>query len=266
VITFDDDDIEIGVSKDDTIYGGFNWTNFFYHDTRGPNTSFKAGLKSENNVGYNHFGNPASFASTTAFTVNSLWATAGWRSGMNVTFLGYNQSGQLVQSRTVTPSASEPRLYVFDWVGLYKFGFSASGGTAVGSSDGTQVVLDDITVNGTLRAVTEPDYTPPPPPSPPITDPGTDPSTDPGTDQGTEEGTEEGTNPGTDLDPGSPPLVVDLPTTPPPGGPADLPSTTQTGAVPSPATFMLLGLGLLGLGAARYKRTLDRQSDCAQGK
>jgi len=244
VITFDDDNIELGVSKDNTIYGGFNWTNFFYHDTRGPNTSFKAGLKSGNNVGYNHYGNPASFASATAFTVNSLWATAGWRSGMNVTFLGYDKSGNVVESRTITPLASGPTLYSFDWVGLYKFGFSASGGTAVGLSDGTQVVLDDITVNEAITVAGS--------------NPGTDPGTNPGTDPGTNPGTNPGTDPGTDPDPASPPLVIDLPTTPPAGDPAALSSpTAQSGDVPSPATFMLLGLGLLGLGASRYKRKLD---------
>jgi hypothetical protein len=259
VITFDDDNIPLSSPsdreiKDQVVYGGFEWSNFVYYDTRDGN-GFARGLKSGNNVGYNMHGAPASFTSATAFTVNSLWATAGWRSGMNVSFLGYNQAGQLVQSRTVTPLESGPRLYVFDWVGLYKFGFSATGGTPVGEPDGTQVVLDNITVNDPLNRATEPDYTSPPP----STDQGTVPVSSTG-------GTGDTGDTGDINSASGTPTDINLPTTQPPGDPADLPSTTQTGAVPSPATFMLLGLGLLGLGAARYKRTLDRQSDCAQGK
>ncbi len=146
MITFDDDNLAPGTPKDAAVYGGFEWSNFVYYNARNQN-GFEKGLKSGNNVGYNLYGAPASFTSPTAFTVNSLWATAAWRSDMTVAFLGYSSTGAVVYSRTITPSVVAPTLYTFDWTGIYKFGYSASGGSAVGSSDGTQLILDDITVN-----------------------------------------------------------------------------------------------------------------------
>ena len=275
LITFDDDNIPLSSPsdreiKDQVIYGGFEWSNFVYYDTRDGN-GFAKGLKSGNNVGYNMYGNPASFTSPTAFTVNSLWATAGWRSGMSVTFLGYSSTGAVVHSRTITPSVVEPTLYSFDWTGIYKFGYSASGGSAVGGSDGTQLILDNITVNEAAGApVTGPspgpvtDPGPGPGPGPvtdpaPVTDPG--PVTDPETGVGDTPGNEPGNGPGTipvDETPPADPFVSDPVNAPgagtDPSSDPTSPGIASESAVPSPATAILLSLGLLGWGVSRRKR------------
>ncbi len=275
VITFDDDNIPLSSPsdrqiKEQVVYGGFEWSNFVYYDTRGGN-GFAKGLKSGNNVGYNMYGAPASFTSPTAFTVNSLWATAGWRSDMTVAFLGYSSTGAVVYSRTITPSVVEPTLYTFDWTGIYKFGYSASGGSAVGSSDGTQLILDDITVNQAASGDPVTGTSPGPVTDPaPVTGPGpvTDPSpvtdpttTDPVTGGGDTPGNEPGNGPGTipvDETPPTDPFVTDPVNVPGAGTDPSVdptaPGIASESAVPSPATAILLALGLLGWGVSRRKR------------
>lgn len=256
IITFDDDNIPLSSPsdkdiKDAVVYGGFEWSNFVYYDTRDGN-GFVKGLKSGNNVGYNMYGAPASFTSPTAFTVNSLWATAGWRSGLSVSFLGYSSTGAVVYSRTVTPSVVEPTLYTFDWTGIYKFGYSASGGSAVGSSDGTQLILDDITVNQVASGDPVTGSSPGP-----VTDPVTDPETGVGDTPGNEPGNGPGTIP-VDETPPTDPFVTDPVNVPGAGTDPSVdptaPGIASESAVPSPATAILLALGLLGWGVSRRKR------------
>jgi len=130
-------------------YSGFNWSNWGALKTIFPASGYTPGTVSPNNTTFNSNGQPASFSSSTSFTVNSLWATAAWRDGLSVTFSGYGLGDSLVYTRTVSPSATEPTLYAFNWTDIYKFEVSTAGGTYHPGYDDnwTQVAIDDITVN-----------------------------------------------------------------------------------------------------------------------
>jgi PEP-CTERM motif len=152
VINFDD--LPSGTGTRFTSYSGFDWSNFAAINGCGnyPNSGYCNGTVSKLNVAFNVFGDPASFSSSSSFTVNSLYLTAAWNDGLSVTFKGYDQNNAVIFTSTASPSATSPTLYQFNWGGLYKFGIEASGGTQhpgyIGS--GTHVAIDDITVNASV--------------------------------------------------------------------------------------------------------------------
>jgi len=141
-----------------TSYSGFAWSNFYAIDGCGlsPSSGYCSGTVSQSNVAYNGFGDPASFSSTSSFTVNSLYLTAAWNDGLSVTFKGYDQNNAVIFTSTASPSATSPTLYEFNWGGLYKFGIESSGGTQHSGYDGsgTHVAIDDITVNALVPVPT----------------------------------------------------------------------------------------------------------------
>lgn len=155
IINFDD--LQAGYNPL-TSYNGFEWSNFYAVNgcESYPSSGYCNGTVSQSNVVANGLGDPASFSSSSNFTVNSLYLTAAWNDGLSVTFKGYKQSDILIFTSTASPSATLPTLYQLNWGGLYKFGVEASGGTPHfgygDSGEGPNVAIDDITVNASVPA------------------------------------------------------------------------------------------------------------------
>ena len=157
LITFD----ELATNRDGTSisdgYQGFDWSNWGVTNTTAG--GYGPGTLSALNVSYNRFGNSASFGAASGFTVNSLYATAAWNDGSQVTFTGW-ANGSVVDTRTVSPSATAPTLYVLDWSGLDTFMVEVAGGTHHAGDnyvgDGPFVAIDNLTVNEALAPVPEP--------------------------------------------------------------------------------------------------------------
>jgi len=253
LITFEDDHIRDkdklipGQVRDLTVWSEFSWSNISYHDTESVVNGFAAGQKTPggHNVAFNYYGTGGFFFSDKKFTVNSLWAMAGWNQGMTVVFKGYNQDGNVKEQTSITPLVGTSQKYTFNWVDLYKFGFEAKGGTATGQSGGTQVVLDDICVDEPVTGA--------PPDSCNYTD-----------DTNAGAGNESGNAPQMRTDGSISSLGTNLsknPNTVSLSGPVNGPSV-QSGDVPAPATILLLGLGLglAGWGPMRRNRKLGSQT------
>ena len=158
LITFD----ELATNTDGTEisdgYQGFNWSNWGVTSTMAG--GYGPGTVSGLNVSYNRFGNAASFSAASGFSVNSLYATAAWNDGQEVTFTGW-ANGLVVNTLTVTPSATEPTFYALDWAGVDGFMVEVAGGTHhpgdnyVG--DGPFVAIDNITVYEPIAPAPEPE-------------------------------------------------------------------------------------------------------------
>src|SRR5439155_11363185 len=73
-------------------YGGFTWTNVAVANGDSQGGGYAAGVISPENVAYNRFADTAEFSSVNAapFDLNSVYITAAWRDGLQVTLTGYN--------------------------------------------------------------------------------------------------------------------------------------------------------------------------------
>jgi len=138
LITFDD--INTGTNGDvfpiSNPYAGLNWNNFgvISPATSGQclaNCGYFFGMVSSPNVAFNILGNPASFSSSTPFTLNSFYLTADENDGLNVSVTGL-LNGAVVDTATFTLSSTSPTLATFNWANINEVGFSASGGTPHG--------------------------------------------------------------------------------------------------------------------------------------
>ena len=150
-ITFDDLSDNGSGTRIANGYQGFSWTNWFVLNTpaftlgSGPN-GFAAGTVSPPNVAFNGFGDDAIF-SDNVFTFNSVYLTAAWRDGLQVTMTG-KLFGVTIDMVTLSLSATIPTLEIFNWAGIDEVDLSATGGTQdpAYSSDGTQVAMDNLTI------------------------------------------------------------------------------------------------------------------------
>lgn len=150
-ITFD----EFGAGADTQVsngYQGFNWNNFFAvnpaNDSWLLNSGYGAGVVSSTNVAYNGWGTPANFSSVSGvFTLGSLFVTAAWYDGLNVTLNGLH-NGVTLFTTTFTPSATTPSYKVLNWSGIDTVALSTSGGTQHSgySGSGGHVAIDNITI------------------------------------------------------------------------------------------------------------------------
>jgi hypothetical protein len=138
-----------------TGYGGLDWNNVYAGNgcqtaSSTGSSGYCNGVTSGQNIACNGFGDSASFFSTGAFTLNSFELTAA-AADEQVTFTGYHL-GVPVYQATLGALESGPTLETLDWVDVDSVEFvSGAGGL------GTQVVLDDITINGSVTpSVPEP--------------------------------------------------------------------------------------------------------------
>jgi hypothetical protein len=143
-------------------YEGFNWSNFDYlTSTPGELSGYPVGTISSPNVGFNGLGDPASFTSAggSPFTLTSLFLTAAWNDGLNVAVTGL-LGGSVLDTETFIVSTATPTLETLNWTGIDTVSISTSGGIPnpdfVPSGQGTEVVVDDITIQDGTTPVPEP--------------------------------------------------------------------------------------------------------------
>jgi hypothetical protein len=165
LITFDD--INTGttgvVDPISSPYAGLNWNNF---GVISPATSgqclkqcgYYYGIVSSPNVAFNILGNPASFSSSTPFTLNSFYLTADENDGLNVSVTGL-LNGAVADTASFTLSSTSPTLATLNWANINEVHFSASGGTAHGwvlpngtpIRSGTHFALEDVSITHCFR-------------------------------------------------------------------------------------------------------------------
>ena len=151
-ITFDELGSGLGDTQLPSGYLGFDWNNFYYFDGTeySPGSGYDVGTASENNVAYNGFGSPASFATQDAstFTLFDFYLTGAWRDGLEVTITGRN-SGSDLFSTTVTVGTSARSHVVLQWAGLDEVRFSSAGGVENPflSGDGEHFAIDNIGID-----------------------------------------------------------------------------------------------------------------------
>lgn len=144
IITFDDL-TPAGLDEGGQIlngYAGFNWANFgivngLTYGNPTP-TGYTYGVVSPANVGYNQGSNPASFSSSTPFTLNSAYVTKAWLPGLT-TFDGYNGT-TLLYSINVSSTTAAPTFVTFNWLNVTKVVMSDG-------NDTYQTAIDNIAVN-----------------------------------------------------------------------------------------------------------------------
>lgn len=144
-ITFDDLAPAAGSLLVDNGYASFDWDNFRVVD---PVYSglFGNGVVSPHNVAYNNFAQPASFSSSTAFTLNSLYLTRAFEDGYT-RFEGFNGVTSMFVLDVFATTTAPVLVNFDDWSGLTRVVMTTLGG------DLSYAVLDDITVSAAVSAV-----------------------------------------------------------------------------------------------------------------
>jgi hypothetical protein len=162
------DDINTGTNGDVfpilSPYAGLNWNNFGVISPATSNQCFAQcgyffGIISSPNVAFNILGNPASFSSSTPFTLNSFYLTADENDGLNVSVTGL-LNGVVADTATFTVNSTSPTLATFNWANINEVDFSASGGTPHGwvlpipgfpngfpIASGTHFALDNVSIS-----------------------------------------------------------------------------------------------------------------------
>jgi hypothetical protein len=147
-LTFDDLPTPgISGSAVPTVYGGLNWSNFYYVDSANNSynpSGYQAGMVSPRNVAFNAYANPAA-ASDGQFTLNSAYFTGAWNDGLNIHADGY-LGGNIIDSADFLVNSTVPILHTFNWSGIDKVQFSSSGGVLHPgySNGGKHFVIDDF--------------------------------------------------------------------------------------------------------------------------
>ncbi len=144
------DDIPSSFSQVANGYNGFNWNNTFAVSGTlaavflGPTNGFTQGVISPGNVGSNGTGGVSGFSSATNFSLQSLYLTAIWNTGMNVLIEALD-NGSVIGSTNFLINASSPTLALLNWGSLDEVRLTASGGTSTGPFNTTQFAIEDIT-------------------------------------------------------------------------------------------------------------------------
>lgn len=145
-------------------YNGFDFGNFFALDTVGfPASGYVNGVTSLNNVAYNGSGNAATISAATPFSLTSGYVAAAWNDGLTVQLVGTLAGAPVfMQSFVVDTQASI--FEIFNPALIDNVVFTTFGGThhpGYNAGRGTQLSLDDLTINGTVS----------PPPTPSVPEP-----------------------------------------------------------------------------------------------
>ena len=154
-INFDDMSPSCGSTTLSNGYQGFNWSNFWVlPGLCEPSTSgYATGIVSSPNVAYNGYGNPASVSSinTSPFTFNSVYMTAAWVNGLNVTVTGYDAGMNQLYQQFLTLNTSGPTQEVFNWANVNEVLFTPT--NYAGSS---HIAFDNMLMNGGATVTPEP--------------------------------------------------------------------------------------------------------------
>jgi hypothetical protein len=136
-------------------YAGFDWTNFDHMmgmldplasgGVVGPPTAAPSFVM-------NHAGQVASFGSTAAFTLNSIWLATNWSSQLHLEVVGL-LDGTALHSMIVDLQSGQPQIVNFNWSGIDEVRFVPIAAASV--AGGTQFAMTDVVINQ-APAVPEP--------------------------------------------------------------------------------------------------------------
>lgn len=162
-VTLTFDDLQ-GSSQIET-YNGYDFGNFYAFDTLGGVASgYDNSVVSLNNVAYNGDGGAASIKSATPFNLTSGYLAAAWNDGLTVKLVG-SLAGTQVFTQSFVVTTAHSVFEAFNPALIDTVVFSTSGGILNPSfyttGHGSQLSLDNLTINGTL----------PPPPPPAVPEP-----------------------------------------------------------------------------------------------
>jgi hypothetical protein len=130
-------------------YGGFNWNNFYELDgITASSSGYLPGTVSQPNVAFNWFANPASLslANGGQFNFSGAYLTAAWNDGLQVGVQGFRRNS-LVYDMTVSPSATSPAFFPFNYQNIDSLAFNSFGGSHHDGYRlfGAQFVMDNFT-------------------------------------------------------------------------------------------------------------------------
>lgn len=140
VITFDDVPAGGTATEITDGYRGLDWDNYFVLDAfqYNPNSGYAYGVVSGKNVAGNGFGDPASFSSSTPFSLQSLYLTKAWYNGFT-RIEGYSGT-TLAYSVDIYSSTTVRTFAYLHWGNLTK--------VVLSSPDGSwQTAVDNIMIN-----------------------------------------------------------------------------------------------------------------------
>jgi hypothetical protein len=154
VLTFDD----LATNSIPNGYGGLQWDNFG-NQVNNPvsGSGYETGIVSGLNTAYNRWGNPATFSSAVAFTLNSAFFTGAWNDGLQIHVVATGVSNTYTTDFAVDTSG--PLNVVFNWLNINSVSFSSSGGLPHPGliGNGTQFVMDNLAINEVVSPVPEPE-------------------------------------------------------------------------------------------------------------
>lgn len=163
VLTFDDIAPVSDYGQIPNGYGGFNWSNFYYHSGSNPvfsDTGYDHGRVSGDYTAFNGGLQATALVSESVkgsvFDFNSADLTAAWNNGLSVTVQGL-KNNSVLYTKTVTVDTTAPTLVDFNFLGVDELIFNSSGGVeptylASKQSGNTSFALDNFTYNATNTA------------------------------------------------------------------------------------------------------------------
>lgn len=152
VITFDDLIRNTGTASNiSNGYQGLGWNNFAaFNAILSTNivgvTGGYYGMVSPSNDAFDGLGQPAEIDSQgTNFDFTSAYFTGAWHSNLTIEVQGF-RAGSLLYDQTVTASATNPTLFVFDYLNIDRLYLNSyGGGVAFGHDGGPGFVMDNMT-------------------------------------------------------------------------------------------------------------------------
>eukprot|EP00122_Pirum_gemmata_P019638 Pgem_evm1s18378 len=141
VVNFDEQQFTGALLFDDVHYKGFYLDNVGVIETSkwGLNSGYYKAAGSHHYASYNGWAQPSTFSRNQAFSLHQLSLGAAWADNNQVTFLAWDEEGNLTGNRTATANTYEPITVVFD------DGFKNIFEIEV-SSNNWHYVIDDIEV------------------------------------------------------------------------------------------------------------------------
>jgi hypothetical protein len=135
-------------------YGGLNWNNLDWYDSRytfatyGP-SGYSNGIISPYNGAYDPYGGPGSMtvSSATPFYFVDGYITAAWRDNLQMDIVGYLAGNPVIAGSFQIPATGPTYFYATGPVWIDTLSFTSSGGINHGyNGDGTHFVLDNLQV------------------------------------------------------------------------------------------------------------------------
>ena len=129
-------------------HGDFYWSGDWYviHKDAYPGSGYEKGNVSPYHSGLNGFEAPVSVTSDEEFTLDSVYLTAAWNKGLNITIEGLNDGKQKFLE-TVTVNNDKPNKFDFNGPYIDEIKFKSFGGTDADPNDrysGTHFVIDNL--------------------------------------------------------------------------------------------------------------------------